>query len=137
MSQDIATGLRQGVTPTSDPCEISTRWKLDDRVARALVRMASRLPFGFRIISGHRTREEQLELARQGRPAAPDHLSTHRSCPATGVDIWPDVEPTRPVKATLGAAAMEQGLRWGGGSPVDDTGIPSDWNHFDLGPRTR
>lgn len=27
------------------------------------------------------------------------------------------------------------GLRWGGGGPVDDIGIPVDWNHLDLGPR--
>lgn len=137
MSQTVRTGLAQNVEPTTDPCSLVDRWTIHPRLAEALVAMTIRLPFRFRVISGYRTAERQAELAREGRPAAPDHLSTHRSCPATGVDVWPDVEPVNTVKAMLGVAAMEQGLRWGGGSPVDpQTGIPSDWNHLDLGPRS-
>jgi len=29
------------------------------------------------------------------------------------------------------------GLRWGGGGEVDSGGIPVDWQHADLGPRTQ
>lgn len=39
-------------------------------------------------------------------------------------------------RVQFGLAANLAGLRWGGGSTVDDTGVPSDWNHLDLGPRT-
>lgn len=119
-------------------CRFASKWIIDERVAVKLVMMASRLPFGIQIISGYRTAERQKELERDGRPTAPDHLSTHRSCPATGVDVLPTVAVSRIVKATLGEAAVVAGFRWGGGSPVDgETGIPSDWNHFDLGPRSQ
>lgn len=105
-------------------------------LARRLILMQSFLPFPLDIISGHRTKEEQDGLRRAGRPAADDDLSTHRACPATGADVWPPtVTPVDAVKATIGAAGMKAGLRWGGGSPVGPAGIPSDWNHFDLGPR--
>jgi len=88
------------------------------------------------IISGSRTREEQRHLARTGRPAAPDELSTHRSCPATGVDVSLGFGPTRVLKAIWGRIAVMNGLRWGGGGPVDDGGIPLDFGHVDRGPRT-
>jgi len=98
--------------------------------------LQERIPFPIQIISGYRTAEQQEQLKREGARTAPDELSTHRSCPATGADLWPEVTPTNPVKATLGTNARLVGLRWGGGSDVDpQTGIPSDWNHFDLGPR--
>jgi len=87
------------------------------------------------IISGLRTRSEQLALARRGRPAARDDLSTHRSCPATGIDISLGLAPTRIQKATWGRIVTFLGLRWGGGSAPDQGGIPSDWQHVDLGPR--
>ncbi len=102
-----------------------------------LVQLAAALPFGISIISGYRTPETQEALRRAGRPTAHPDLSTHLSCPATGVDLWPDVAVTDVVKATLGATAVQIGFRWGGGSQVDENGIPSDWNHFDLGPRAR
>ena len=87
------------------------------------------------IISGYRTAAEQAALGRQGRPAARDDLSTHRSCPATGVDISLGAFPTRAQIATWGRIAVMHGLRWGGGGPVDDGGLPSDWGHVDRGPR--
>jgi hypothetical protein len=88
------------------------------------------------IISGYRTCGDQERLEAAGRPAAPCHLSTHTTSPATGADVSIGFGPTTAMKARLGALAVWNELRWGGGSPVDpQTGIPSDWNHFDLGPR--
>jgi len=87
------------------------------------------------IISGWRTRREQRELGRAGRPAAAEDLSTHRSCPATGVDVSLGFGPTRVIKATWGRIAVMNGLRWGGGGEVDSGGIPLDWGHVDRGPR--
>lgn len=89
------------------------------------------------LISGYRTRAEQDALRQAGRPAAPDRLSTHRTCPATGADlrlVRPPF-PTTDTKAALGVGVTAVGLRWGGGSPTDESGIPHDWNHVDLGPR--
>ena len=87
------------------------------------------------ITSGFRTRAEQDALGRSGRPTAPDSLSTHRSCPATGVDISLGFAPTRTKKAIWGRIVVFNGLRWGGGGPVDEGGIPFDWQHIDRGPR--
>jgi len=97
--------------------------------------MQGRLPFTCTIISGYRTAEYQAQLAAEGAHTAPDALSTHRSCPATGADVWPELTPTNVVKAAVGEAATVAGLRWGGGSKLDADGIPIDWNHLDLGPR--
>jgi len=120
----------------TDPCELSKRWGIDEEVAHRLVRGADQLEFGISIISGLRTRAEQQALRDAGRPATADFLSTHLSCPATGVDLKPTIAVTNVVRARLGAEMTFAGLRWGGGSQVDpNTGIPSDWNHFDLGPR--
>lgn len=92
---------------------------------------------GIQIISGFRTVAEQIELGRQGRPAADPSRSTHTTCPATGIDFRINGFVTTLMKARFGTIAVMNGLRWGGGSPVDpSTGIPSDWNHVDLGPRT-
>lgn len=87
------------------------------------------------IVSGHRTLRLQRCLGQSGRPTADPSRSTHTTCPATGVDVGIGLAPTRVQKAILGRIARLRGLRWGGGSPVDDNGIPSDWNHFDVGPR--
>lgn len=131
--------IPQRIDPLADGealCQLVTRWKISPALAQRLVWMAQALPFGVRIISGYRTAEKQENLRRAGRPTAPDDRSTHRSCPATGADVMPDVAVTNTVKAELGRAAVAAGLRWGGGSPIDpETGIPSDWNHLDLGPR--
>ncbi len=89
-----------------------------------------------RIISGWRSASEQRRLGRQGRPTAPDALSTHRSCPATGVDVSLGVLPTGFMKVTWGRLVGIQGLRWGGGGAVDpESLIPLDWPHVDTGPR--
>lgn len=91
------------------------------------------------IISGARTCAEQERLGEQGRPTAPCDLSNHvvdPGCLATALDLRVEGFPARAVKAELGRAGIEAGFRWGGGSPVED-GIPSDWNHFDLGPKNR
>jgi len=92
---------------------------------------------GVTILSGYRTRDEQDSLRRQGRPTAPDAVSTHRSCPSTGVDVSLGFAPTRVQKAIWGRIVTMNGLRWGGGSTVDDGGIPVDWGHVDRGPRQR
>jgi len=86
------------------------------------------------IISGSRTRWEQLHLRRSGRPAAADERSTHRTCPATGVDISLGSLPSAEKKRFWGQMVESSGLRWGGGSELRD-GIPSDWQHVDRGPR--
>lgn len=118
-------------------CELVERWLIDPRTARALTKGARALEFGVSIISGNRSCEEQEELLEEGRTRATCLTSTHVSCPATGVDVWPSVAPVGAVKARLGAEMVLSGLRWGGGSTIDpSTGIPRDWNHFDLGPRT-
>ncbi len=90
------------------------------------------------IISGYRTRGQQIDLGAAGRPAAADDVSTHRSCPATGVDISLGFLPSEFMKATWGRIALVNGLRWGGGGPVNpDNLIPIDWPHVDRGPRRR
>ena len=86
------------------------------------------------IISGARTRAEQRELQRIGRPTASESRSTHRSCPATGIDISLGGLPSQIEKLTWGLIAEQNGLRWGGGSARRD-GVPIDWQHVDAGPR--
>lgn len=88
------------------------------------------------IISGHRTEAEQNRLRSEGRPTAPNALSNHVICPARAVDVRMEGFPSSSLKRVLGTAATKHGLRWGGGSNLDELGIPADWNHFDLGPRT-
>jgi len=117
-------------------CRLQDRWKIAGVLATKLVCMANRLPFRIQIISGFRTKEHQERLIREGR-GAPVNLSTHTTCPATGADLACGIAVTDVVKATLGEAATACGLRWGGGSTPDpNTGIPWDWQHVDLGPRT-
>ena len=117
-------------------CVFARKWGVSQELAARIVHGASRLEFRVQIISGHRTPEEQVELGRRGRPTAPVDVSTHTSCPATGADLRPLTAVTNVVKARLGTEMHLAGLRWGGGSAIDpETGIPSDWNHFDLGPR--
>lgn len=125
----------------ANPCILAERWKvaLDsmERVFRSAqdfeTQTGGRRVF---IISGFRTAEEQRRLGRQGRPTAPDNLSTHRSCPATGVDISLGLNASTFMKITWGNIVLTNGLRWGGGGPVDpDNLIPLDWRHVDRGPR--
>ena len=120
-----------------DVCKLQTKWLISPELAQRLAALAKELPYPVQIISGWRSSETQSSLLAQADSmAAADDRSTHRSCPATGADIWlPTVTAVPAVKAAVGAAAMRVGLRWGGGSPVDSAGIPKDWNHVDLGPR--
>jgi len=125
----------------ADECDLAERWGVDLDTMRRVVLSAQdfeRETLGQRvsIISGFRTKNEQRDLGRQGRPTAPDHLSTHRSCPATGVDISFGLLPSTFMKNTWGRIVLVNGLRWGGGGPTDpDTLIPLDWRHVDRGPR--
>lgn len=122
-------------------CELQERWKIDHRLADKLDVIFEQWSFETRIpievISGFRTDAEQLALGRSGRPAAPVDLSTHTMCPATGVDVRIGTLPINTLKVIFGRIAFLNGLRVGGGGPVDDDGIFIDWNHVDLGPRNR
>lgn len=125
-------------------CATADRWRIRLELVDRLTAMAALLEFDVQIISGARSRAHQDRLEQEGRPAAPWDLSTHADeypdgCPrtATGADVMPLVAVTNAVKARLGAEATRVGLRWGGGGPVDpETGIPEDWQHVDLGPRS-
>jgi len=138
----------------ADPCDISRRWIITENLARRLVRAADNFApvapdiLSVSIISGGRTPAAQDKLRREGRPTAPNHLSTHvlsdgvvprngpPNCPATGADVRIGVWPTTTIKWRWLLAARQAGLRTGGGSSPDpDTGLPSDWNHVDTGPR--
>jgi len=125
----------------ADPCALAVRWGVDEDVMRRVVFAAADFERetlrNVQIISGARTRAEQIRLGRQGRPTAPDNVSTHRSCPATGVDVALGFGPTRIMKAIWGRVAVMNGLRWGGGSQAGEGGIPLDWAHVDKGPRIK
>lgn len=89
------------------------------------------------VISGWRSRSEQIALERAGRPAANPDVSTHTESPLAGgadVRIRGNLA-TLEDKKLLGEITQYVGLRWGGGSPLDRNGVPVDWNHVDLGPR--
>lgn len=121
-------------------CDISSRWLVEPDVmamvleaAAQFTRQTGRDVF---IISGYRTKAAQDRLRKAGRPTASDQSSTHRSCLATGVDVDLGFGVSNASKVLWGTAAVFAGLRWGGGSAIDrETGIPSDWNHVDKGPR--
>jgi len=122
-----------------DRCEIQEQWHLDPRLADrvALVVNQTELELGrtVRIISGFRTARAQRDLRAAGRPAADVNVSNHTTCPSRAVDVSLGFGVTGMMIATFGRIAVMNGLRWGGGSPVDERGIPSDWQHLDLGPR--
>lgn len=120
---------------SKEECAMAARWLITRTLAHRLISMAGELPFDIRIISGHRTEEEQNRLREAGRPTAPNDRSTHVRCPASGADITPLIASSDRVKLEMGRAAVVSGLQWGGRSPIDNrTGIPSDWQHVDLGP---
>lgn len=131
---------REFITDATD-CELAERWSVSLDTMRR-VWMAARdyeTETGGRrvyIISGWRSRDEQRHLSRRGRPTAPDDVSTHRSCPSTGVDISLGLLPSGFMKVLWGRITLAHGLRWGGGGPVDpESFIPVDWRHVDVGPR--
>lgn len=123
----------------ANECELVERWTVAPdtirRVRLAATDFLEETGRPVQIISGYRTAAEQRWLSRQGRPTARDELSTHRSCPATGVDVSLGALPSGFLKARWGHYALVHGLRWGGGGAVDDGGIPLDWGHVDTGPR--
>jgi len=129
---------REVLTGRSD-CAIADRWSVSlDTIQRVQVAAQDFFVETGRqvwIISGWRSREQQKRLSRQGRPTAPDDRSTHRSCPATGVDVSLGARPSNFLKATWGRLTLIHGLRWGGGGAVAESGIPLDWQHVDIGPR--
>jgi len=123
----------------TDECILAARWLVElntiRRVQAAAQDFTTETGRDVWIISGFRTAAEQRRLSTQGRPTAPDNLSTHRSCPATGVDVSLGALPSGFLKARWGHWTSVNGLRWGGGSKLDDGGIPLDWQHVDVGPR--
>ncbi len=125
----------------SDPCALAAKWVLTLELAQRLVVMAGQIPMGLTIFSGRRTEAEQNALREAGRPTADNDKSTHLSCPATGADVHFTVAGANREnrsRVLFGGAAGIAGLRWGGGSPMDSTGIiPTDWKHVDLGPRVQ
>lgn len=138
----MATAMPEPISPLwtgAKLCAFADRWRISFDLASRLVVLSGRLPWRLGILSGYRTDEEQRrELERkQGRNVAPVNRSTHTTCPATGADLFfVDMSPVDMTRARFGRAVIESGLRWGGGSRIDPaTGIPSDWNHVDLGPR--
>ena len=135
------TPPREALDQASDVCRLSKRWGVDPtvmlKVITASIDFSKAAGVPVFITSGYRTKAEQDELRREGRPAAADRLSTHRSCPATGVDIsLGPVKPNEKMIFLWGWNAQMVGLRWGGGSPTDQAGLPVDWQHVDMGPRS-
>jgi hypothetical protein len=122
-----------------DTCQLAEKWGVRPDIMQKAIRaadiylMQTRSPVW--IISGYRSSAEQQRLGKMGRPTAADEKSTHRTCPATGMDISLGSWVARDKKVYWGQVVELVGLRWGGGSPVDDHGIPSDWQHIDTGPR--
>jgi len=88
------------------------------------------------VISGYRTYAEQRVLGESGRPAADPAVSTHTVCPSQGADLRISGIVSNQAKEQFGRIVALNGLRWGGGSPLErNTNIPIDWNHVDLGAR--
>jgi len=129
------------VITDAEECDLAERWRVSldtmHRVWLAAQDFMEETGRPVSIISGWRSREQQRRLSRQGRLTASDDRSTHRSCPATGVDISLGPLPSNFIKATWGRYTLIYGLRWGGGGAVDSqSGIPNDWQHVDTGPRS-
>lgn len=125
-----------GEDVTNKLCEFAFRWRISHELALKLLDFQAIFPHPVQIVSGWRSAEEQANTAGGAR----DDLSTHRSCPATGADLqvigWMKTNAPRQIKALFKSAAETAGMRVGGGSSRDpETGLPSDWNHVDLGPR--
>lgn len=156
--------LPRAITEETDPCQLAAEWITDVRVTVLLVALtfllknyaaAEGIVLGLKIISGYRTLAQQEQLRQEGRPTADPDKSTHLSCPATGVDLLlvdhmdPDNDlGDRALWYAVGRMAQSVGLRWGGGSApaswwrndpqnvgASSQPFPSDFNHFDLGPR--
>ena len=137
-TREILNGTETHLPP--DSFALACCWNLSGDMVGRLVQSADEFWEETRIdtyiISGYRTAQEQATLARRGRPAAADELSTHRSSPATGADVSWSRPLIRDQKYTWMRILGRNGLRGGGGSPLDESGsFPTDFNHVDLGPR--
>lgn len=122
-------------------CELAHDWGIAPNLALKLTRAQEMLPFDLWIFSGSRTRAEQSRYDLEfDRSTHADHDS--RGCPrlATGADVQPvspGIRSSGAAVAQMGSAFVHVGLRWGGGAPVGDDGIPvgnERW-HVDLGAR--
>jgi len=120
-------------------CTLAERWVVMPSVMARLHRSAKEFEEetgrAVWIVSGYRTKTEQDALRARGRPTATENRSTHRSCPSTGVDITLGFGPTTEMKHIWARILFMNGLRMGGGSPLDDDLLPTDWQHVDEGPR--
>lgn len=127
------------VVVEADVCDLSQRWGVDPAVMERVWLSAQDFTSETRrrvwIISGYRTQAKQAQLRKAGRPTAPDALSTHLTCPATGVDLSFGFGMTVTEKQIWGRILFMNGLRWGGNSRLDSNNIPLDWQHVDRGPR--
>lgn len=123
-------------------CELAESWQVEPILLHKIALAQAELPFDLHLFSGARTRAHQERIS-----STPFDISTHANedamgCPrlATGVDVQPALPGVRVIDsaaAQMGAAFVHQGLRWGGGADVEETGIPEGnerW-HVDLGPR--
>lgn len=123
-------------------CELAGRLQVSPELLDRVISAQAVIPFEMWIFSAARSRAHQERIS-----ATPFDDSTHadtdrQGCPrlATGIDVQPRSTAMRlshAAVAQMGAAFVMHGLRWGGGAPVDDMGIPvgnERW-HVDLGPR--
>lgn len=124
-------------------CEVADELGVEYELVRRLTQARHFLPFDLWIFSGARSAAEQARVSE-----LPFARSTHADTDAagcarlaTGADVQPVSPGVRVDKTSvlmMGAEFVRAGLRWGGGAPVDDIGIPvgvERW-HVDLGPRT-
>lgn len=125
-----------------EACKLVLQWGIHPILAEHFLRIAAQVEREtgrkLTIISGWRSANEQASLKTAGRPTADPDLSNHLTCPATAIDVRLGVSNqllTSTQKQIFGRIVTESGLRWGGGSKPDSKGIPSDWNHIDMGPR--
>ncbi len=135
-------GSGTGPVTIASVCQVAGRWGLDPTFAEKLLRASQTLPFATWIFSGARSSRHQSATS-----PTPFDQSTHADrdpdgCPrlATGADVQPVSPGVRidlSAVAFMGRAWQNQGLRWGGGAPVGDDGIPvgnERW-HVDMGAR--
>jgi hypothetical protein len=133
---------REEVDAREKACALAEQWGITSDLALRLMEAQAEIPFDLWIFSGARDEFQQARVSR-----TPFHNSNHatmdwRGCPrlATAADVQPSSPAIRAMPmavAQMGAAFVRHGLRWGGGAPVGDDGIPvgnERW-HVDTGPR--
>lgn len=122
-------------TTVAQICPFASVWGISIELATKLACMQMSFPVGLVIFSGARTEAEQDALRDAGNLTADNDRSTHLARPATGADVRPNIAMDDVVAHAFGLAAVNAGMRWGGGSPMNERGIPSDRFHLDLGRR--